>query len=154
MSEQQRGTAVALFAQGLAYTAVATHLGVRRWPVRSLYRRWLVHGTGALVSKNRSKSYSFEFKHDVVQRALAGTPVQQLAQEFELSSEQLVRAWVRAYRTEGEDGLRPKPKGRPKGSPPPQALSELEKLQRENLKLRAENAYLKKLRDLMAQGRQ
>ncbi|OLN14331.1 transposase, partial [Corynebacterium diphtheriae] len=45
-----------------------------------------------------------------------------------------------------------KPKGRPKGSAKPKVLTEEDKLRRENERLRAENAYLKKLRDLRNQG--
>jgi len=70
-----------------------------------------------------------------------------------LGSRELLQKWVRAYRLEGEDGLRPKPKGRPRkpDSPPPPELSEVEQLRRENERLRAEVAYLGKLRALRAQ---
>jgi len=60
---------------------------------------------------------SFEFKLAVVQRYLAGEAKVALAQEFELSSPDLIKKWARYYRDEGEDGLRPKPKGRPKTPP-------------------------------------
>ena len=50
--------------------------------------------------------------------------------------------------------MRPKPKGRPgKARFPPVELSELERLRRENERLRAEVAYLGKLRALRAQER-
>lgn len=49
--------------------------------------------------------------------------------------------------------MKPKPKGRPKGSAAPRLLSEEEKLRRQVERLEAENAYLKKLRDLRNQGR-
>lgn len=44
----------------------------------------------------------------------------------------------------GDDALKLKPKGRPKGSAKPKVLTEEDKLRRENERLRAENAYLKK----------
>ena len=47
----------------------------------------------------------------------------------------------------------PKPKGRPKGSTALKRLTEEEKLRRQIARLEAENAYLKKLRDLRNQGR-
>jgi transposase-like protein len=113
---------------------------------------------GALVGKPTRSRYSFEFKLGVVRRVLdEGVTAEQLAHEYELSSGKLVRSWVRAYRRHGEEGLRPKPKGRPakSGSPPtPDEMSDLERLEQENLRLRAENAYLKKLRALRVQGRQ
>jgi transposase len=158
LTEAQRSAAVALFERGWGDGAVATDLGVSRWPVRSLYRRWGVHGRGALVGKPTKSTYPFEFKVDVVRRVLdQGATAEQLAQELELSSGQLVRSWVRAYRRLGEDGLKPKPKGRPSGggSPPTpnDVISDLQRLEQENLRLRAENAYLKKLRALRAQER-
>ena len=67
--------------------------------------------------------------------------------------QQLVRGWSWKWRKDGDDALKPKPKGRPKGSVTPKPLSEEDKLRRENERLRAENAYLKKLRDLRNQGR-
>jgi transposase-like protein len=158
LTEAQRVAAVALFEQGFGDSAVATRLGVRRWPVRGLYRRWSVHGMGALVVKPTKSTYSFEFKLDLVRQVIDdGANADQLAREHKLSSGQLLRTWVREYRRHGEDGLKPKPKGRApgEGSPPtPGEISDLQRLQQENLRLRAENAYLKKLRALRVQGRQ
>lgn len=158
LTEAQRGAAVALFEQGWSYRATATHLGVGPWPVRDLCRRWRVHGMGALVGKPTKSQYSFEFKLEVVRRVVDdGASAEQLAREYALSSGKLVESWVRAYRRFGEEGLKPKPKGRPPGSASPPTpddeLSDLQRLEQENLRLRAENAYLKKLRALMAQER-
>jgi len=100
------------------------------------------------------RSFAFEFKLEVVRRFVAGEATAiELAREHGLSSPRLVRNWVRAYRHEGEDALRPKPKGRPPAAPDPSGPGELERLQAENLRLSAENAYLKKLRALREQGR-
>lgn len=46
----------------------------------------------------------------------------------------------------------PKPKGRPRKSVEPTPESEEDKLRRELRLLKAENAYLKKLRDFREQG--
>ena len=43
----------------------------------------------------------------------------------------------------GDDALKPKPKGRPKGSAKPKVLTEEDKLRRQIARLEAENAYLK-----------
>ena len=72
LTQGQREAAVAWFKQGLADTAVATHLGVSRWPVRRLGKRWQIHAKGALVAKATKTSYSFEVKHDL-ERAQIGT---------------------------------------------------------------------------------
>jgi transposase len=153
LSEGQRETAVAWFEKGLADRATARLLGVARWPVKKLYRRWRIHGQGALVTKRVKQSYSFDFKLAMVERFIAGEAASNLAAEAGLSSPDLVKTWARAYRREGADALRPKPKGRPRkpDAPPPAETSELERLRRENERLRAEVAYLGKLRALRAQ---
>ncbi|WP_425864114.1 IS3 family transposase [Arthrobacter sp. TWP1-1] len=61
-----------------------------------------------------AKSYSFEFKLALVERFLEGEIGLDLAVEAGLSTPELLRKWVRAYRQEGADALRPKPKGRPR----------------------------------------
>ncbi len=101
------------------------------------------------------RSFSFEFKLDVVRRFVDGeATAAELAHEHDLSSPDLVKTWARKYRNEGEDALRPKRRGRPPNEPTQSGeLSELERLRRENQRLAAENAYLKKLRALRAQGR-
>jgi len=157
LTEAQRDAAVALFEQGRGYCAAANHLGLGQWAVRDLHHRWRLYGRKALVAKPTKARYSFEFKLAVVRQVLDdGVTAEQLAREHGLSSGKLVRTWVRAYRRLGEDALKPKPRGRPPGSSSPPELDEagreLRRLEQENLRLRAENAYLKKLRALRAQG--
>ncbi len=107
------------------------------------------------MAKPTKQVYSFEFKLALVERFIAGETAQDLAAEAGLSSSGLLKNWAAAYRREGADALRPKPKGRPKApdAPPPEELPELERLRRENERLRAEVAYLGKLRALRAQER-
>ena len=106
------------------------------------------------MTKPTKRVFSFEFKLDVVRRFLAGETKLELAREFDLSSPKLIETWARKYRNEGEDGLRPKPAGRPaKPGVAPGEVGELEQLRRENERLRAEVAYLGKLRALRAQER-
>jgi transposase-like protein len=151
LTAEQRAAAVVLFAAGHGRYAVATQLGVARDAVRRLHDRWRIHGDDVLVTTPAKRSYAFELKREVVQRFLAGETKVALAQAYDLSSPQLVGAWVRAWRRDGEDGLRPSPKGRPRANPA--AETELECLRRENERLRAEVAYLGKLRALMARER-
>ncbi|AUI50150.1 Transposase and inactivated derivatives [Arthrobacter crystallopoietes] len=155
LSEARRAEAVALFDAGYGYKAVASQLQASHRAIKNLYHRWRIRGSGALVTKPTKRTFSFEFKRDIVRRVLAGESKLGLAQEFDLSSPRLIENWLIIYRTEGEDGLRPKPKGRPRGTPasPERQESELTKLRRENERLRAENAYLGKLRALREQGR-
>ena len=153
LSEHQREQLVELFEQGMGYKAAATVLGVSKYAVRMLYRRFTLHGRLCLVEKPTKQQYSSEIKKEVVQRHLAGETAMDLAREFGLSSERLVRGWSLKWRNGGDEALKPKPKGRPKGSVALKPLSEEEKLRRQIARLEAENAYLKKLRDLRNQGR-
>ena len=153
LSEHQREQLVECFEQGMGCAAAANALGVSKYVVRTLYRRFQLHGRLCLVEKPTKQQYSFDIKKEVVQRHLAGETMMDLAREFGLSSDQLVKDWSWKWRKDGDDALKPKPKGRPKGSVTPKPLSEEDKLRGENERLRAENAYLKKLRDLRNQGR-
>ena len=155
LSEHQREAAVAWFEKGIADSAAARLLGVPQSPVKELYLRWRIHGRGVLVAKRTKQVYPFELKLELVERFIAGETAQELAAEAGLSSSGLLKNWAAAYRREGADALRPKPKPKPggPGSPPPPAESELERLTRENELLRAQVAYLGKLRALRAQER-
>ena len=155
LSDEQRQAAVVLFESGYGRRAVARRLGVSPKAVERLQTRWRIWGEGALVATSTRRMYAFELKCEIVQRFLAGETPLLLAQEHALSSPKLIEAWVRTYRAEGEDGLRPKPKGRPKREPvaPVGEESELERLHRENERLRAEVAYLGKLKALISHER-
>jgi len=152
LSSRQRRAAVRLFEAGLGYRVVAARLGVSGSAVARLRDRWSLRGTGALVSKQRGRVYSFEFKLEVVRRFVAGEATAiELAREYGLSSPKTVQKWVAAFRREGEDALRAKPKGRPAKTPAP--ADELQRLRQENLELSAKVAFLEKLRALREQGR-
>jgi transposase-like protein len=106
------------------------------------------------MRKPGKPSFTFEFKLEVVRRFVAGEATAlELAREHDLSSPTLVERWVRAYRRDGEDALRPKRKGRPAKPVDTSGPSELERLRAENLQLSARVAYLEKLRALREQGR-
>jgi transposase-like protein len=102
------------------------------------------------VTKPGKRLYSFEFKLNAVQRYLSGDNRVSLAKELELSSPHLITVWAGYYGAQGEEGLRPKPKGRPRTKPeaPAQPEPELQRLRRENERLRAEVAFLGKVQVL------
>ena len=153
LSEHQREQLVDLFDQGVGYQAAASVVGAGIYASRGLFRRFQLRGRLCLVEKPTHQQYSFEIKKEIVERHLAGATTMELAREFGLSSEHLVKDWSMKWRKGGDDALKPKPKGRPKGSSAPKTLTEEEKLRRQIERLEAENAYLKKLRDLRNQGR-
>ncbi|WGW12526.1 transposase [Saxibacter everestensis] len=143
-----------LFEAEWSWGAAARHLGVRENPVHRLYDRWRVRGSGALVTKPTKRSFSFEFKLDVVRRFLAGETKVALAREFDLSSPKLIETWARKYRNEGEEALRPSSPGKSvETDSAPSESTEVVRMRRENERLRAEVAYLGKLRALRAQER-
>lgn len=150
LSVGQREAAVSLFEAGLGSGAAASALGLRPWPVRRLHERWQVRGREALVARSRNQQFTFEFKVAAVQRCLAGETKVELARELGLSSPKLLENWVNIYRSDGVEGLRPKPRGPVAATTPTSSESAKDA---EIERLRAEVAYLKKLRALRAQQR-
>ncbi|MDK6302854.1 helix-turn-helix domain-containing protein, partial [Corynebacterium sp. UMB9976] len=73
-------------------------VGVSTSATRDLYRRFQLHGRLCLVEKPTKQQYSFDIKKEVVQRYLAGETRMDLAREFGLSSDQLVKDWFRKWR--------------------------------------------------------
>ncbi|MDV2415404.1 hypothetical protein RAE07_08740 [Corynebacterium kefirresidentii] len=69
-----------------------------------------------------------------------------------MSPDQVVRDRPRKWRKGGDEALKPKPKGRPKGAANPKMLTEGDKLPREYDQLRTDNAYLKKIAVLEKPG--
>jgi len=155
LSEEQREVAVALFETGWGAKAVGTRLGVSPKATGRLYDRWRVRGGTTLVAKPTKRVFSFEFKLDAVQRFLSGENKVGLARELQLSSPKLIDKWTGKYRAEGEDGLRAKPKGRPTTNRDSERKpeSELQRLRRENERLRAEVAFLGEVQALRDEER-
>jgi transposase len=145
---QQRQQALDLFESGFGAKATATRLGLSYDIVNQLYQRWRLRGRVVLVRKPTNTKYPFEVKKEVVERFIAGETKMELAAAFDLSSPTLVQKWVRQWRESGDAALIPKPKGRPSGKSVEATLTEEELLRKQLKLLEAENAYLKKLRDL------
>lgn len=153
LSRSDAVSAIELFEEGFTAKSVALALDFATNPVQMLYQRWQLRGAGALVTRDR-RQYDFETKLEIVRRHANGESGRALAEEYDLPSPTTVANWTVIYRRDGEDGLRPKRRGRPprdRGSIPEE--SELEKLRKENERLRAEVAYLGKLRALRSQER-
>ena len=153
LSHSDAVSAIELFEQGLTAKSVALSLDLAPNPVQMLYERWQVRGSGALMTRDR-RQYDIETKLLIVRRHLQGVSGRVLAKEYDLPSPGTVTNWTRIYRRDGEDGLRPKKRGRrPVNRENPLPESEVELLRREGERLRAEVAYLGKLRALRAQER-
>jgi transposase-like protein len=153
LSRSDAVSAVELFEQGFTARSVALSLDLARHPVQMLYQRWQLRGSGALVTRDR-RQYDFETKLEIVRRHVKGESGRALCEEYVLPSPSTVANWTSIYRRDGEDGLRPKQRGRPptgQGDSAPK--TEIETLRIENERLRAEVAYLGKLRALRSQER-
>lgn len=155
LTQEQRRAAVTLFEAGCGRDSAAAQLGVRPTVLRALYDRWRVWGVAVLTPQPSPRRYAFALKWEILQRYEAGAAKVELAQEYGLSAPSLIETWLRAYRKDGIAGLQPKPRGRPIRDPqePASPESELAQLRRENERLRAEVAYLGKLRALGATER-
>lgn len=88
-------------------------------------RKWVLsyqqHGIEGLVVKTTKTLFTTEFKHQVVQAVLhEGLSLFEAAQRFNIGNKgTIIIGWLRQYNANGIDGLKPKPRGRPKGMPQP-----------------------------------
>ncbi|ROZ61761.1 helix-turn-helix domain-containing protein [Kocuria soli] len=151
LTPEQREQAITLFEQGHGQRAVAYRLGVRYQAVRNLHGRWRVHGRLTLVPSNTKRVYPVELKLEAVTRHAAGEASTDLAVELGISTPRLIQRWSELYRTGGVKALEPRKRGR-RASSEQQPTDQTEYLRQENERLRAEVAYLKKLRALRHQG--
>ena len=98
-----------------------------------------------------NRKYSGEFKQMVVETMRKeGLSCREAALQFEISEHGRVASWERIYLEEGPEGLYIERRGRKSTGRPKKLKPEIEEdLIAEVQRLRAENAYLKKLRALV-----
>ena len=109
-------------------------------------------GINAIKPKIGKAKYSSDFKHQVLTTMLTqGLSQSETALIFNISSPALISHWHKAYRLYGMSGLTSKYKGSSTMTSPITDKPDNEKtpaeLKRELQYLRAENAYLKKLKE-------
>ena len=100
------------------------------------------------------KKYTGEFKQMVVETMQKdGMSYKETARQFGVLGHEMIQKWERIYLEEGPEGLYIERRGRSSkggGRPPKQLKPEVEEdLIAELQRLRAENAYLKKLKALV-----
>lgn len=142
--------AAELHDMGRGRASIAALLGIPEETVRKWLDIYRSAGIEVLAMMGKKHAaYSFETKLAAV-RAV----VDEAMAKFGIASPSSLKKWLKAYREEGPEALRPKPKGRPKGSgSPTKEMTREQELERRVRKLEAENAYLKKSIALKAEKR-
>ena len=150
-----RKQAVKMFESGLGYDLTARTLGMSAATVREWQKMHRVIGRSGLLAMGvKQTRYDYETKVAAAKAVVdGGMSKPEAMMHFGIASATPLKQWCRLYREGGAQALKPKPKGRPKGSVravPPTREEELEERVR---KLEAQVAYLKKSIALKAQKR-
>ena len=149
---EARRAAIGLFERGHGYKSAAKALSVPRGTVRQWLCVYRAFGSEALLSMGGKQSrYTFEQRVAAASAVVDGGMAKADAMaEFGIRSKSPLERWCRLYREGGAEALRPRPKGRPRGSrSKPRARTREEELEERCRRLEAEVAYLKKLRALV-----
>ena len=147
-----REQAAQMFERGFGYGLTARKLGVSAATVREWQKMYRVIGKGGFLAMGvKHTKYDYETKVAAAAAVVdGGMSKPEAMMRFGIASATPLKQWCRLYREGGAQALKPKPKGRPKGSVPPTREEELTERVR---KLEAQVAYLKKSIALKAQKR-
>ena len=149
---ETRRLAAALFADGLGCAAVAKKLSVPKAAVGKWQQIYRAFGSEVLLTMDGKQArYTYEQRVAAASAVVDGgmTRTEAMA-EFGIMSRAPLDRWCRLYREGGAEALRPKPKGRPKGSKAKlRERTREQELEERCRRLETEVAYLKKLRALV-----
>ncbi len=146
---------IAYYQQGHSAVATANRFNTDDKSVAKWVNQYQTGSITAIKPKTGKAIYTSDFKLQVLTTmAGEGLSQSQAALRFNISSPALLSVWRTAYARHGMLGLTTKVKGRPTVKHPyltdkPDHEKSIEEIKRENEYLRAENAYLKKLDDLL-----
>ena len=149
---ETRRLAVELFEDALGYRAVARRLSVPKEAVRKWLDVYRAFGSEVLLSMDGKQAvYTYEQRVAAASAVVDGGMTRQEAMKtFGIMSMSPLKKWCRLYREGGAEALRPKPRGRPRGTGgKTRELTREEELEDRCRRLEAEVAYLKKLRALV-----
>ena len=141
-----------------SYNELAKKFNIRdKKTIRVWVNAYESKGYDGLKVSRKNNNYSLDFKLNVVNLYLTGEmSYQSLANEFKINNPSIIVRWVKEFREEGIEGLKPKKRGRPskmekdgnkkhvKKSKIKEDVSEIEKLREENYRLQMEVEILKK----------
>lgn len=132
----------------------AHHFGIGRTAVRRWITTYQLHGVNGI--SDARKTYDVDLKIAVAKSVVEGSlSLLQAAAQYNISNESVVRCWVLLYEKEGAEGLRAIKKGRPEAVKFSHRKTKIrerltpDEMQDEIDYLRAELAYLKKLKALV-----
>ena len=150
-----RKQAAQMFERGCGYRLTARKLGVSAETVREWQKMYRVIGrSGFLAMGVKQARYDYETKVAAAKAVVdGGMSKPEAMMRFGIASATPLKQWCRLYRQGGAQALKPKPKGRPKGSVRAVPPTREEELAERVRKLEAQVAYLKKSIALKAQRR-
>ena len=150
-----RKQAVKMFESGLGYDLTAKRLGVSAATVREWQKTYRVIGKDGLLAMGvKHTRYNYETKVAAARAVVdGGMSKPEAMMHFGIASATPLKQWCRLYREGCAQALKPKPKGRPKGSVRALPPTREEELAERVRKLEAQVAYLKKSIALKAQKR-
>ena len=143
-----RRKAVELFASGMGSCTVASTLSVPLSTVKTWHHIYHAFGSEVLLTMDGKQAlYTYEQKVAAARAVIEGgmTRTEAMA-KFKIMSLAPLKHWCKLYRTGGAEALKPKPKGRPKGSlSKPQKRTREQELEERCRRLETKVAYLKKI---------
>ena len=150
-----RKQAAQMFERGFGYGVTAKSLGVPAATVREWQKMYRVIGKGGLLAMGvKHTKYDYETKVAAAAAVVDdGMSKPEAMMRFGIASTTPLKQWCRLYREGGAQALKPKPKGRPKGSVRALLPTREEELEERVRKLEAQVAYLKKSIALKAHRR-
>lgn len=97
------------------YKSLADKYGISN---KCIVKRWVnnfkTKGYDGIKISRQNNKYSFEYKKNIVKFYLRGEmSYQELSNQFKINNPSMITRWVKEFREEGFDGLRPKKRGRP-----------------------------------------
>ena len=150
-SFEEKVQIIKLIEQGCSINSLCKQFSIDRHQVEELFDRYKIVGESA-ATKKKSCNYTVSEKIKIVQEHIEkGLTLQQTCLRYDISRSS-IKQWLRDYRKNKCQEVKQRfsicntPMTRPKKNKP---TTELEKLQYENLRLRAEIDLLKKVKALV-----